>query len=90
MSHGLIMYFFSLQLIQIGLSNFRAFLGSGCSTGGRALTSNTRDPLFESSHRQYYLLSSVLKIVLKDENKEKRSREWPNFLREKTLDFLLS
>ena len=35
--------------------------GSGCGAVGRAVTSDTGDPLFESSHGQFYLLSAVLK-----------------------------
>ena len=37
--------------------------GSDCGADG---------PQFESSHQEFYLL-------LTDENKEKRGREWPNF-----------
>ena len=29
-------------------------VGSGCSSVGRAVTSDTRDPRFESSHRQKF------------------------------------
>ena len=36
-------------------------LGSSCGSVGRAVVSNTRDPQFESSHRQYYFLSTELK-----------------------------
>ena len=35
----------------------------GCSTVGRAVASDTRGPLFESSHRQiyiFYMLSTAL------------------------------
>ena len=36
--------------------------GSGCGEVGRAVASSTRDPRFESSHRQIYLLSIVVKL----------------------------
>ena len=54
--------------------------GGGCGTVGRAVASNTRVLQFESSHRQFYLLSTVLnKLFIKDENKEKRGWEWQFF-----------
>ena len=37
-------------------------LDSGCGTVRRAVASNTRDPRFESSHQQFYLLSTLLKL----------------------------
>ena len=49
----------------------RSSVGSGCGSVGRAVDSDTRDPRIESSHRQTF--------VLKNENKEKRGREWPIF-----------
>ena len=30
-------------------------MGSGCGSVGRAVTANTRDPQFESSHRQIFI-----------------------------------
>ena len=47
---------------------------SDCGKVGRAFPIDTRGPQFESSHRQLYLLSIVLKLFRKDENKEKRGR----------------
>ena len=44
-------------------------MASGCGTVGRAVTFETRNPRLESSRRQFYLLSTVLK---KDVNKEKK------------------
>ena len=32
------------------------FMGSGCGSVGRVVTSNTRGPRFESSHRQIYFI----------------------------------
>ena len=40
-------------------------LGSGCGAVGRAVPSYTRDLQFETSHWQFYLLSTVLKTLLK-------------------------
>ena len=50
--------------------------GSGCDAVGRAVASDTRGPRFESSHRQIYM---YYQLYWKDENKEKRGRERPNF-----------
>ena len=49
-----------------------------CGLVGRAVTSNNRDPQFESSHwqlllNQYFLLT----VCRKDENERKRGRKWP-------------
>ena len=55
---------------------------SGCGVVGRVVSSAIRDRLFESSHRQFYFLSTVLnKCIVKDENKEKMP-EWSNFTKE--------
>ena len=35
--------------------------GNGCGAVGRAVASDNRDPRFESSHWQFYLLSTDLK-----------------------------
>ena len=57
--------------------------GSGCGSVGRAVASDSRGLLFESSHRQkiIYILNICLlsTVYWKDENKEKRGREWPIF-----------
>ena len=51
-----------------------------CGSVGRAVASDTRSPRFESSHRQNLLNICLLSTVFwKDENKEKRGREWPMF-----------
>ena len=52
-------------------------LGSGCDAVGRAVTSDARDLRFESCHRQFYLLSTVLKTVSKYISM-KRGWERPN------------
>ena len=51
------------------------FLGSGCGGAlGRAIASYTRDPQFESSHRQIHLLSTVLnRLYREDTNTEKEA-----------------
>ena len=53
-------------------------LGRGCGAVGRAVACNPRGPGFESSHRQLLLnIYLLLTVCRKDENKEKRGREWP-------------
>ena len=51
-----------------------------CGAVGSAVTSDTRGPCFESSHRRL-LLNNYLLLTdsRKDENKPKRGREWPIF-----------
>ena len=47
---------------------------TGCGSVGRAVATDTRDPRFESSRRQFNFLSSVFKLCWKDEKiKKKRS-----------------
>ena len=64
---------------------YKIALGSGCGSVGRVVASKTRGPRFDSSHRQKFIY--IFKICLlstvcwKDENKEKRGREWPVFLK---------
>ena len=54
--------------------------GSGCGAIGRAVTSNTRGPEFESSHRQLLLnIYLLLTVCRKDENKEKEAGNGPFF-----------
>ena len=43
----------------------RIYLGNGCGAVGRVVASDTRDPRFESSHWQYFLLSTALKSCIK-------------------------
>ena len=38
------------------------FMGSGCGSVGRAVASDTRGPQFESSHRQFFCVLSVICI----------------------------
>ena len=58
-------------------------LNSDCLAVGRAVASDTRDPRFESSHRKFYLLSTVLsKLHRKDENKEKEAGNGPFFAKD--------
>ena len=52
-------------------------LGSGCGSVGRAVASDTRGPLFESSHRQkfIYILNICLlsTVYRRDKYKEKEA-----------------
>ena len=52
---------------------------SGCGSVDRAVAFNSRDPRFESSHRQNFILNINCQLYWKDENKEKRGRDWPIF-----------
>ena len=57
-------------------------VGSGCGSVGRAVASDTRDPRFESNHRQKnYILNICLlsTVYWKDENKEKEAGNGPFF-----------
>ena len=53
--------------------------GSGCGSVGRAVASYTRGLRFKSSHRQKIIYWTFIycQLYWKDENKEKRGREWP-------------
>ena len=54
--------------------------GSGCGAVGREVTSDTRGPRFESSHRQLLLnIYLLLTVCRKDENKEKEAGNGPFF-----------
>ena len=53
-------------------------MGSGYGAVGRAVASNTVDPRFKSTLRQFYLLSNVLiKMRWKDENNGKGAGNGP-------------
>ena len=71
------MYFLEKQLL---ISR-----GSGCGSVARVVASDSRGPWFESSHRQKIILNIYCQLYWKDENKEKRGREWLIFLK-KTLN----
>ena len=51
--------------------------GSSCDSVGSAFASDTRDPPFESSHRQILFTINCIKIVFKRRKWIKRGREWP-------------
>ena len=53
------------------------FLGSGCGSVGRAVASDYRGLLFESSHLQKFTLNIYCQLYYKDKNKEKSGLEWP-------------
>ena len=47
-------------------------LGSGCRSFGRAVVSNTRNPRFESSHWQNFIMNIFTVIVEKTKITKKR------------------
>ena len=49
--------------------------GSGCGSVGRAVASDSRDPWFESRHRQNFIFQLYNR---KDENKEKEAENGPS------------
>ena len=54
-----------------------SLLTTPCGAGGRVVASDTRYPQFESSHRQFFYLLSI--VLNKMYEKTKNGREWPNF-----------
>ena len=68
-----------------------SFIGQWLWSVGRAVASDTRGPRFESSYRQkkIYILNIWLlsTVYWKDENKEKRGRERPIFLKKEKGHF---
>ena len=58
-------------------------LGSGCGSVGRVVTSYTRGPRFESSHRQKFIEHLFTVNYIEKTYKRKRGREWPIFLKKK-------
>ena len=57
-------------------------MGSGCGSVGRAVTSHTRGPRFESRHRQIFiehLFSTVNCTYCIEKTEIKWGREWPIF-----------
>ena len=50
--------------------------GSGCSSFGRAVTSDSRGLQFESIHQQKNLLNIYCQLYWKDKNKEKEDCEF--------------
>ena len=55
----------------------RLRMDSGCGSVGRAVTSNSRGPQFESSHWQKIILNIDCQLYWKDENKEKEAGNGP-------------
>ena len=53
------------------------FLGSGCGSVGRAVASDYRGLLFESSHLQKFTLNIYCQLYYKDKNKEKEAWNGP-------------
>ena len=55
--------------------------GSGCGSVGRAITSDTRDPRFESRHQQNFIYQFIYQLYnRKDKNKEKEARKPKNLV----------
>ena len=54
--------------------HFNIFWGRGGGSVGGVVTSNTWDPMFESSHRQFVFTINSFKSVLK---RQKWAQEWP-------------
>ena len=54
-------------------------MGSGCGSVGRAVASNSRGPLFESSDRQKFMLNIYCQPYWKDKNKENEAGNGPFF-----------
>ena len=62
------------------LKQLITYWGSGCGSVGRAVTSNTAVRIQSSAKINLYIeLLFTVNCVLKDENKEKRGREWSIF-----------
>ena len=52
-------------------------LGSGCCTDDRVVTSDTRELQFKSSQRQFYSLSTILKLYWRMQIKKKEASNGP-------------
>ena len=63
--------------ISTELKQWKDTLGRGRGSVGRVVTSDTRRPWFESSHQKILYWTFYCQLNWKDENKEKRGREWP-------------
>ena len=50
--------------------------GSGCGPAGTVVTSDTRDPQFESSHWQILFSINCIETVMKRQNEEQRGRKF--------------
>ena len=70
----------NLFLVKTFVETFNKKLSIVFGIAGRAVACNTGGSRFESSHRQnlYWTFVSC-QLYWKDENKEKRGREWPIF-----------
>ena len=66
---------YSIQMIEQKLGNAKmycSYLGSGCGSVGRAVTSNSRGQRFESSHRQKFIMNIYCQLNKKTKIKKKR------------------
>ena len=69
--------FFSLTFLSFLLIVPDLGSRSGGRSVGRAVTSDSRGPRFESSHQQKFILSIYCQLYWKDENKEKEAGNGP-------------
>ena len=58
-------------------NNYKYRTGGGCGSVGRAVTSDSRGPWFESNHWQKIILKIYCQLYWKDENREKEARNDP-------------
>ena len=83
--HPITFFFFGILVLTIAhisghflhlnhLIKVKTLMGSGCGSVGREVASDTRGPLFESRHRQYFIMNIITFNCWKDENKDKRGR----------------
>ena len=66
-------------------------VGQCCGAVGRAVDSDTRDPWFESSHRKFYLVSTVLNSYIEQTKiKKKEAGNNQNLTNKKKVGRILS
>ena len=63
--------------------------GNGRGAVGRVVASNSRGPMFQSSHQQHCIFNSYRQMYWKEENKEKEGGNERIFLK-KTVGFIAS
>ena len=61
-------------------------MGSGCGSVGRVVASDSRDPPFESSHPQIFILNINCQLYWKEENKEKEGGDCPFLIKVYNID----
>ena len=76
-----------LQVQQGALYQEELLAGCGCGSIGRAVASNTRVPLFKSSHRQNLYCTLFTVDCIEKRKWRKRGREWPICLKRGVTGF---